>query len=487
VNDRYHFSHRLTSEAAYAALLGQNRQLLHHHAADALRTRIIRGSAGEPVLLLQLLEHFEHSARWEDAYRCACELVETWARAGRPGADMTVMLQRAQLARDKAAHEFQARPPVELWLAQAAQAELQGQLATAEELAAQALAVASSADAVLEGRSLLSLSAVRRLQGHLAEAEELVQRAVRGLADAEQPRLYREARMRLAGICMARNRFREAQELYEELLEEFIAAGDLYGEAGIRLDLSLVLRAGGEMTAALANTQCALELAQRVGNRRMEGWLLGNLANQLSMSGQPREALRRLEQALAILHDVGDRATYALFLGNMGVTHEELGNTDEVRRCYEQSIAEHRALGTRHSLATMLSNLGDWHLQQGNAQQAAALGKEAVQLFAEIGDGVWQSWALTNLAAAELVLGEASAAEAHFAASLACAGRDHLPRQVEGLLAWAQARLQHPEMAQSGHPATQQLISTAAGIVSLLDEPLAAQFREQLAALAAGG
>ena len=69
-----------------------------------------------------------------------------------------------------------------------------------------------------------------------------------------------------------------------------------------------------------------LAIAREIGNRRGEGWALGNLGVANDNLGEPRKANAYYEQAVAILGEIGDRRNEGIHLYNSAVALDKLGD-----------------------------------------------------------------------------------------------------------------------------------------------------------------
>jgi DNA-binding SARP family transcriptional activator len=96
-------------------------------------------------------------------------------------------------------------------------------------------------------------------------------------------------------------------------LEQSLALAEALPDPSARVaalnNLALAHRATGEVEAAIANTRAALELCARQGDRHREAALHNNLADLLHLAGRHDEAMDHLKRAVAIFAEVGDPGT----------------------------------------------------------------------------------------------------------------------------------------------------------------------------------
>ena len=78
-------------------------------------------------------------------------------------------------------------------------------------------------------------------------------------------------------------------------------------------------------------------IAREVGNRRLEGNLIGNLGILHAVQGRLAEARAYFEQALAIHREVGNRRIEGIDTGNLGSAYMEEGKPEEARAHFHQA------------------------------------------------------------------------------------------------------------------------------------------------------
>jgi tetratricopeptide (TPR) repeat protein len=412
---RFRFAHRLTEDAAYCALLRSNRAVLHSAAADALAEALVHGGAEESGLLARLAGHLADAGRWAEAHLRYCELLEANATAGQFQA-WEHWVERAVAAWD---HD-PAQPPrpatghsALLVNALGARCLIRGELDAAQRLSQRALELAQAQqDPASAARAHLRLAIAQRTLGQVEAAREQYMAAQASAHAAGLRHLEADVLTGLAGLQSEMTEFDGAEATIAAALALREAQGDLRGLAATLMTQSTILRLrGGDFELALALRQRALDLARGAGNRLLEGWLLGNIANMLSQRGDLAGAERSMLDALRLMREVGDRSTEALFNNNLGVIYGLLGRRPEERACYERALAVQQALGELRSAATSLTNLGMLDLAAGELDTARRFLDEAIALSVEVGDDLSLALALGYLIDLELKLGHIGAAQ----------------------------------------------------------------------------
>ena len=84
-----------------------------------------------------------------------------------------------------------------------------------------------------------------------------------------------------------------------------------------------------------------------MGNRRFEGFVLGNLGVLHYNHGRMEEARARYQAALAIAREVGNRRHEGFVLGSVGNLHRDQGRIEEAHAHYAASLSLARDCGDR--------------------------------------------------------------------------------------------------------------------------------------------
>ena len=134
----------------------------------------------------------------------------------------------------------------------------------------------------------------------------------------------------------------------------------------------------------------ALAIAEKVGHRRWQGGLHGNLANIERALGRPREALEHFTRAATIAEEVGDRQWEGNARCNLGLLLHEAGQQIEARRELDAALGISREIGHRRTEATTLCNLGLVTEALGEVDAASSFYGSAISLANEMGETLLQ-------------------------------------------------------------------------------------------------
>ncbi len=217
------------------------------------------------------------------------------------------------------------------------------------------------------------LNMISQYQGRLGEwqsAEEVARDAVSAAEAANDGRLLAEALTRL-GTSMMDRRSDEAADFYHRALALFRTVGDRCGEARCYINIGIIHQRAGEVTAAEAAYDRALEAA--------------NSAHALDLAG------------LASL--------------NLGVLYLRRGQTDLAGERYDAALSrftessnESHRLATLYNMAHLARESEDW-------ATASALYDQVVAVAARIGQPDVELGARAGQALAALAVGARSVAE----------------------------------------------------------------------------
>lgn len=149
-----------------------------------------------------------------------------------------------------------------------------------------------------------------------------------------------------------------------------------------------------------------LQLARSVGDRKSEGFALGNLANRWAALGEPRKALELYEEALTISREIGDRRGEGTTLGNMGNRWAELGEPRKALELFEQALNISREIGDHHGEGHALGSIATSWATLGEPRKALELYEQRLVSARELGDRRWEGIALVGMGNRWAELGE---------------------------------------------------------------------------------
>ena len=211
----------------------------------------------------------------------------------------------------------------------------------------------------------------------------------------------------------------EARAHMEAALAIAREVGDRRLEGIVLGNLGGVHFSQGRVEEASAYAEMALSASRTAGDRRMESNDLSNLSMMRRDQGRMEEAAVLSEMALAAARSAGDRRGEGTILGNLGLLHHDLGRTEQARTHYEAALAIHRAVGNRRFEGSIRGNLGNLHFDQGGMQEARDHYEAALAIHRELGERRSEGIVLRNLGALHAAQKRMEEARAHYEQALA--------------------------------------------------------------------
>jgi len=181
--------------------------------------------------------------------------------------------------------------------------------------------------------------------------------------------------------------FGEARQLYRRL-------GDRKGEADILGNLGALSYYLGEYEKCIEYTEQAQPLFYEMGNRIGSAKCLTNLGNSYSALGAFAEGLKYHERALEVYEELEDASGRADSLCNMGIAHGALGVGGQLELTFRA------------------------HGEGAELKMAVRSTTEAMTLYAPIGSQRGEVICHFNFGMAQLCIGETEVAESHLRSAL---------------------------------------------------------------------
>jgi class 3 adenylate cyclase/tetratricopeptide (TPR) repeat protein len=411
----YKFKHVLIREVAYSGLSKSARAEHHARFAEWLKER-----AGEELLEIRafhlerataLLAELDGTAPPELQHEAAEALTEAGIRAFARDANRTARhhllraveleptLRRRYLAA-RAAARLTDLPAVSREMEEVLAAAIQegdgstqgralvtlaeaavlreADVAAAEEMIENALAVLEPDDDVGRFRALRAAATIAWMRGDLAKEEQVMLEALDLARAAKRKDFESEAADELASVYLARLELDRAQPLIEQaiLLAEESGSAEARGRA-LRFAGQLHLRRR-ELDDAEAAFEAAREHLAEAGAAWMVGRTLNFAAWTARHKGDLVKAERLFRESIRILAPLEDRATLCETQRSLAELLLELGRLDEAERF---ALAARETVGPHDisSLATTTMALGKVRAAQGRDQEAEELLHQAYE------------------------------------------------------------------------------------------------------------
>jgi tetratricopeptide (TPR) repeat protein len=245
------------------------------------------------------------------------------------------------------------------------------------EIEAQNANIAHAAERVCNalGDHLINITSWPASPKHVAEFDEVAAQAALAMAEAtvyyvRQRRVHAGRRWMQAGVAAAR------------LLGDRGMEGRLLGELGHWHAQR------SERTKALSYYRHALTIRQETGDQTAVAQTLNGIGVVFRVLDQPAEALAHYEQALAIWEELDDPHGIAVTLNNLGVIYRDMRQPDKALDYYERSLPYREESGDRIGLAVTLNNIGRAYRDLGEFEKALIYYEQALPIREEVDDQV---------------------------------------------------------------------------------------------------
>ena len=254
------------------------------------------------------------------------------------------------------------------------------------------------------GEALISLGDVE--QGSVCHQQ--------ALALACDPELGGDARSRARllariGMLMVDQQHPEAEQTLQQALElaQGVAARAIEGQ--VHRCLVMLYFRTSQPERARSHADQARQLYQQLGDRSSEARIHGLLASHGDLS---EKASRYLAMA-NLQRQVGRRRSLAIALSNLGGAYLDRGQLEQAREAVDESLALHREVGDPWYLSAVLGTHARLLTQEGCYPDALAASREALELIRPLGDRRFEAILLGNTGDLLMLMGEHAAARAH--------------------------------------------------------------------------
>jgi tetratricopeptide (TPR) repeat protein len=324
---QFEFRHLLTRDAAYEALLDNNRRALHAAAAEVLATRIQPGAPDELPRLPSLQRHYELAGLWREAHDTACRN----------------LLRRSHLGRHDGWVEL-AEHAQELW------------------------ELVRASDPQLPAWSAAYANAYSLYAGHIGQIEQASLWAGRALelaeADGNQEH-YAAALIHNGMASHFAGKHDEAIAYYQRALELQRELGNSVGEIQALNNLGLILHEGGASAEGRPWLEEGLRCARLAGNQLMEANLALNLGIALIGLGETEEAKQHIERAHELSLQLGDVSTESFAHGYLGNLASDAGDVAAALQHYQRAIQMTELIQSPRIQAYWLTELAALEAKRG--------------------------------------------------------------------------------------------------------------------------
>jgi tetratricopeptide (TPR) repeat protein len=213
-------------------------------------------------------------------------------------------------------------------------------------------------------------------------------------------------------------RFRQAQESLQESIRLAERIGDrkLEGQGLLNLGLACWYRSGRSEDRKYLER--ARQCFQEIGDLDGEGYALNGLGYARIEQGRFEEAKAYLDQALHVCREDNNRIGEGWTHYHLGTAYLPLGDYERALSHWEQCREIYLEQGERRGEGWIIYSWGRYHRQKGDYEQARRSFEQARDLFEEIGEQFGLGFATQNLGLVYHEVGEQAEAITHFNAAL---------------------------------------------------------------------
>jgi tetratricopeptide (TPR) repeat protein len=188
------------------------------------------------------------------------------------------------------------------------------------------------------------------------------------------------------GIAFAYVRLRRFDEALTELdrgRRLFEAVDDTRGRCFIHWSLAMIQTERGDAGDALADGKVALQLAEQIGDPRLQAGTRNLVGSAYLNAGDPQRALEHLETALQLSRAQSPEVERYV-LDSLARTYRLLGRHTEAITYYLQALDRYELVDDRRGTGVVLAGLGDTYAATGHRHAARIAWKRALDIYRAI-------------------------------------------------------------------------------------------------------
>jgi CHAT domain-containing protein/Tfp pilus assembly protein PilF/ketosteroid isomerase-like protein len=202
---------------------------------------------------------------------------------------------------------------------------------------------------------------------------------------------------RQARVLLARGKHAEALMICDLALN---IAQRLNDKRGMFITLRVkaeVVRVRGDYKQALEYLEQCLKLAEELGDKTIIGDALNSLAIIYARQSDYPKALSFFQRNLQIKEELGNKRDIAIELSNIGSIYVYQGDKVRALEHYQRSLKLAEEAGDKAGASATLNSIGNLYFTQGNYAQALEYVQQSLKIKQEIGDRPGVARALNNI------------------------------------------------------------------------------------------
>ena len=223
---------------------------------------------------------------------------------------------------------------------------------------------------------------------------------------------------KMSRILSRKKDFERARTLLKEAEKYLKKTHDRDLKAEVLYERGAVEWWSGNANEALDYFKRSLDLAERIGDKRLTGLAYMGMANVYSERGDLEKDLKYSLKALDCFEKADAREEIAKMYTNIGVTYEDLGDLRAAENYYLLCLEYSRSIGYLLMEAWAFLNLSELYVKLGDLQSAGIYAKHALEAYEEMEDGLGRSLALEKFAMIHAARGDYESAKNAFEESI---------------------------------------------------------------------
>ena len=242
-----------------------------------------------------------------------------------------------------------------------------GEYRKAEAIWQEGLAISQQiGDVDEEAFCLSNLGAIAQVLGQWEDAYEKTRRSLEKYRQLGKAHETADCQKHLGYILTLQGEHAEAEKFYRRCLRIYEDAGDQYNIALVNAFLSDCAYSQGHTAQARLLAQHALEIANRVDNKRLRALALNRLAPTLP----PREAIKIHRTVTMLLESLGDRIRTGIAYNNLGGELLKMKEYAEAESVYYLALQNFEESQDKRGKFFTTFNLGRLHILWRNPEIA---------------------------------------------------------------------------------------------------------------------
>ncbi len=253
--------------------------------------------------------------------------------------------------------------------------------------------------------------------GGLVGATRSLERALASAIEAGEAALAARMASRLSVALAIQGRRADAEARRDEAAHALTHIDDTRCHAEIHRDRATLLTRWGVPVEARAEAERALALFRKIGDRREEAFVQLQLGLRAYDDADLEQASGRLAAVAAIVAELGDLKLEGVALNNLAWIAQEHGNFDEARALRARALSLQERIGVAREIALVRLSEGLLDLEDEQPLRAEESLGAAVEALSAIGDMRFAPLALSGLGVAAAMRDRVDEARRRFTAA----------------------------------------------------------------------